>query len=90
MDKYPKVKFVQAVPAKKLRVIFENNEVKVYDCTPLLDEPSFQPLRDDAFFRNVSPDPHGYAVFWNEDIDLAESELWLHGMPEQNASAGPR
>jgi len=25
-------------------------------------------------------DPHGYAVVWNDDIDLAESEIWLKGI----------
>ncbi len=87
MGNYPKVNSVRALPAKRLRVTFENDEVKVYDCTPLLNEPAFRPLRDEAFFRNVSIDPHGYAVIWNDAVDLAEAELWLRGTPEQG---GPR
>jgi hypothetical protein len=90
MSNYPRVRSVQALPAKRLRVTFENGEVKLYDCTPLLDEPAFQPLRDEAFFRNVSPDRHGYAVIWNDAVDLAEAELWLHGTPEPNVTVGPR
>jgi hypothetical protein len=90
MSNHPKVKSIQALSAKRLRVTFENDEVKLYDCTPLLAEPAFQPLWDEAFFRNVSTDRHGYAVIWNDAVDLAESELWLHGTPEQDAAAGPR
>jgi hypothetical protein len=90
MRTYPKVKGVQALPGKRLRVIFENDEVRVYDCTPLLDEPLFQPLREDGFFRSVSADRHGYGVIWSDEVDLAESELWLHGTPEQAAAVGPR
>jgi hypothetical protein len=89
MKMYPKVKSVQALPNKRLRVTFENAEVRVYDCTPLLQEPVFRSLQDDAFFGNVSPDPHGYGVVWSDDVDLAESELWLHGSPEQAAAVGP-
>lgn len=90
MEAYPRVKSVQALPSKRLRVVFENNEVRVYDCTPLLQESAFRSLRDDAFFRNVRPDPHGYGIAWSDEVDLAESELWLHGTPEQAAAASPR
>ena len=90
MESYPKVKSVQPLPGKKLRVTFETDAVRVYDCTPLLQEPAFRLLQDDAFFRNVCADPHGDGVAWSDEIDLAESELWLHGMPEQDAAAGPR
>jgi hypothetical protein len=29
-----------------------------------------------------------YGIAWGGTVDLAESELWLHGVPEQPASAG--
>ena len=89
MGKYPRVRSVQVLAAERLCVTFENGEVKLYDCTPLLREPAFRRLRNEAFFRNVSPDRHGYAVSWNDEVDLAESELWLHGMAEPDTSGEP-
>lgn len=83
METYPKVKSVQALVGKRLLVTFDNNQTKVYDCAPVLDEPAFQLLRDDAFFRNVHADPNGYGIVWNDEVDLAESEVWLHGVREQ-------
>jgi len=80
MEKYPKVKSVQIVPDKKLRIVFANDVIKIYDCSPLLNEMCFSLLNDDALFRNAHPDPGGYGVIWNDDIDLAESELWLNGI----------
>lgn len=44
MEKYPRVRSVQALPATRLRVTFENGEVKLYECAPLSDEPAFRPL----------------------------------------------
>lgn len=82
MEAYPKIKAVQPLADKRLRVTFVNDQVRVYDCIPLLDIAAFQLLRDDAFFRSVSVDPHGYGIMWNHEVDLAESELWLHGVPE--------
>lgn len=90
MSPYRRAKSAQALPGKRLRVTFENDEVREYDYTPLLQEAAFRSLHDDAFFRNVSSDPHGYGVAWSDDVDLAESALWLHGAPEQAAAAGPR
>ena len=80
-----KVKAVEALPDKQLRVTFADGTVKRYTCQPLLDHPSFRLLRDEAFFRAVQVDRHGYGVVWNDDVDLAESELWLHGTLEPAA-----
>lgn len=76
---YPKVRKVEPRPGKTLLVTFENGQRKVYDCTPLLESEAFQPLQDDAIFRCVHADPHGYGVIWNDEIDLAESEIWVNG-----------
>lgn len=76
---YPRIRSVEPRPGKALRVTFENGVKKEYDCRPLLQSEAFRPLQDDAIFRCAYADPHGYGVVWNEEIDLAESEIWLHG-----------
>ena len=78
---YPRIKAVQPLPGKRLHVTFTNDAVKIYDCSHLLDQEPFRLLTDDAFFRCVRVEPNGYAVVWSDRIDLAESELWLHGEP---------
>jgi len=76
---YPLVKTVRALAGKRLLVEFSNGVSKVYDCTPLLAGDVFRPLTDEVLFRSVRVDGPGYAVVWNDRIDLAESELWLNG-----------
>jgi hypothetical protein len=78
---YPRVKKVQPLTDKKLLVTFDNGVTKVYDCRPLLDSEVFAPLWNEALFRRVRAEDHGYAVVWTDEIDLAESELWLNGAP---------
>jgi len=78
---YPKVKAVRPLAGMRLLVEFDNGVTKVYDCKPLLDSEVFEPLRDEAVFRRVRADDHGYAVVWTDKIDLAESELWINGAP---------
>jgi hypothetical protein len=80
---YPRIKAVLPKPGKRLIVEFDNGVVKVYDCTPLLANQTFQPLQDEALFRCAHADAHGCGVIWNDEIDLAESELWIHGEPAE-------
>ena len=76
---YPKIRSVKTRPGKTLVVTFENGDKKVYDCTPLLRADTFRPLQDEAIFRCAHADSHGYGVIWNDEIDLAESEIWING-----------
>ena len=78
---FPKINRVQPNPDKTLLVQFDNGEQRIYDCKPLLQIEAFRPLQDDALFRCAHADAHGYAIIWNDEIDLAESEIWLNGRP---------
>ena len=76
--KYPRIRSVKPRARKTLLVTFENGERKVYDCTPLLQSEVFRALQDEAVFRCAHADSHGYGDVWNDDIDLAEFELWIN------------
>ena len=85
---YPKIRSVEPRQGKALLVTFDNGVKKEYDCRPLLQSEAFRPLQDDAIFRCAHADPHGYGVVWNEEIDLAESEIWLHGRSVEQSAGG--
>jgi hypothetical protein len=76
---YPKINSAKAIDNHTLLIEFDNAAKKVYDITPLWEKEMFSPLKNFALFRNVQVEKSGYAVFWNEDIDLSEYELWTHG-----------
>lgn len=76
---YPKIRRVEPKPAKTLLVEFDNGVSKVYDCKPLLKSEVFRPLENEALFRKAHADSHGYGVIWTDEIDLAESEVWING-----------
>ena len=81
---FPRIKTVEALPDYHLLVTFRNGEKRVYDFRPKLTLETFRMLRNEAFFCAVKTDPHGYGIIWNDDLDLAESELWLNGKPFAN------
>ena len=76
---FPKVRTVRAEGDKTLWVLFDNGVAKRYDCRPLLNIDSFRVLQNDAIFHAAHADPHGYGVVWSDNVDLAESEVWING-----------
>ncbi len=87
---YPRVVSVEPRSGRRLLVTFSDGTRKVYDCTPLLSGEVFAPLKDDALFRSVKADPGGYGVVWNDNIDLAESELWINSQPIERENQASR
>jgi hypothetical protein len=84
---YPKIKRVETRAGKRILVEFANGVYKIYDCTPLLQSEVFRPLQDEAVFRCARADAQGYGVVWNDDIDLAESEIWINGQDAEPSGA---
>ena len=76
---YPKVQSVEALDDHTLLVTFENAHIKTYDVTPLLEQEMFAPLRNPALFKSAHVEQGGYAVVWNNAIDISEYELWRNG-----------
>jgi Protein of unknown function (DUF2442) len=76
---HPKVRSVQVLDPHTLAVEFDNNIRKQYDITPLLEKDMFAPLTNYALFKSVRVEPGGWAVSWNNAIDLSEHELWHRG-----------
>ena len=76
---YPKVQSVEAIDDHTLLVTFDNTQIKTYDVTPLLEKEMFAPLRNPALFKSAQVEQGGYAVVWNNDIDISEYELWRNG-----------
>jgi hypothetical protein len=77
---FPKIESVIPLADFKLWVTFASGVEKIYDCRPLLTEPSFALLRSPALFRAVQVDPGGYGISWNDELDLSETELWRGGV----------
>ncbi len=75
----PKVIKVKPLAGKRLLILFQNGETKLYDCNPLLEDDRFFLLKQESMFKNVHVDKHGFGVVWNDELDLAESELWING-----------
>ena len=75
----PKIISVKPLDDYQLLIEFSNRENRKYDAKPLLKKAMFTPLANRGFFKNVRIEQGGYAVSWNEEIDISEYELWVNG-----------
>ena len=77
------IKVVDVLPLDNLilLVTFENGVKKKYDVKQLFDQfKNYKRLEDVNFFNNVKVDCGGYAISWNDEIDISEVELWDNGI----------
>lgn len=78
----PKITRVEALPGLKIKARFEGGGVRLYSLLPLQKSlPIFKDLSEvPGLFERVQVDQSGYAVIWNDEIDLASEEIWFNGL----------
>jgi len=71
---YLSVTKVKPLADYKLKLTFENNEIKIFDVTPYLDTGLFRTLKDKNFFKlvKVSYD----TIEWPNKVDLDPEVLY--------------
>jgi hypothetical protein len=84
---YPSLISVKALPDHHLLCEFDNGDVRRYDFRRHLHLDMFHLIRDPDFFRAVQTDRHGLGAIWNDDMDIAASELWLNGETISSSSS---
>jgi hypothetical protein len=63
----------------KIKVRFDNGEVKVVDLEPHLDGPIFEALKDISFFRSFVVDEDIDTVTWPNNADFSPEFLYEVG-----------
>jgi hypothetical protein len=76
-DVYPRILSVNPIENYKLEIVFVNGVIKLYDFNKWLDK--FPVLKNETIFKSVQVDAGGYGVYWTEEIDMSEYELWTNG-----------
>jgi hypothetical protein len=74
----------------KIRVRFEDGQVRLVDLAPHLDGPVFEPLKDPAYFRRFELNPDIDTIVWPNDADFSPDFLYEIGekVAEQPAARG--
>lgn len=71
----PSVKNVEPLDDYKLKLLFTNGDLEVFDVSPYLDKGIFCELKDDAYFKRVKV--VSGAVEWPYEQDFSNDTLFL-------------
>jgi len=63
----------------KLKIRFENDEVRIVDLSDHLDGPVFEPLKDLSYFKQFKVNPDIDTVVWPNDADFSPDFLYEIG-----------
>ena len=81
MSPIPKIVSVSAPQEKLLIIKFSNGQTKKFNVESVSSRPKYNQLLNYSFLKNAKVDPSGYAIYWNDEVDLCENELWSKGEP---------
>ena len=71
---------VEVLPEHKLRITFDNDEIRIFDVTPYIKGDWFGELRDDSVFNTVRP--NGMTIEWSGGQDICPDCLYNDSEPE--------
>jgi len=73
------VKTAEAFEPYKLKVTFDNGEVKIIDMSGFLHRKIYAPLQDFAFFKRVWVDADLDTIVWENGADICPNVLYEIG-----------
>lgn len=77
-----KIKKITILENYHLKLLFENNEIKIFDLNPYLNKGVFKELKDKDYFKLVKN--KGYYIEWPNEQDLSSDTLFFEGVKAYN------
>jgi hypothetical protein len=81
----PKVSQVEALENYRLRLAFDNGEVRIFNVRPYISKGVFQALQAVDYFKQVKPFFGG--VQWPQEQDFSADTLYLESMASEPRGA---
>ena len=76
-----RVTTVYPLEGTKLIVWFQGGESRLFDCKKNLSRSEFAQIKKTSAFENAEVTAAGYAVSWNDEIDVTSKDLFEKGQP---------
>ena len=81
----PKILNVEPRGSDKLRLYYENGEIRLFDVRPYMSGEWYGQLEDENYFATVNVINGGTGIEWAEGQDIAPHELYELSVPVNNA-----
>lgn len=76
----PRISQVRAIDGHRLKLLFDNGEYRIYDCSKLLNFGVFQELQDENYFKQARVSDG--TVVWPHEQDICPDTLYLDSMKD--------
>lgn len=63
----------------KLKIEFNNGEIKIFDVSPYIQGSWYSQLKDSNYFSLVKPD--GFTITWPNGQDICPDDLYYNSVP---------
>jgi Protein of unknown function (DUF2442) len=84
----PKILNVQSLENYRLKLTFDNAEIRIFDVKPYLTKGIFTELTNLTYFHQVKPFFGG--IQWPNEQDFSRDTLYLLSQPEPSTKSQPR
>lgn len=75
-----KIKKIETLENQILKIFFENGSIKYYDVKIAMKKvKELEKLENQSFFEKAKIGVGGYAIIWNDELDISCNELYLNG-----------
>lgn len=78
----PFVKKVEPLDNYKLKLLFTNGDLKIFDVAPYLEKGVFRELKDSSYFKQVKV--VSGAIEWPHEQDFSNDTLFLLGVSQEH------
>ena len=77
---FKKIKLLKLTKDLEIVATFDDNVTKTFDARLLFEKnPVFKQLENVDLFTSGKIGPNGYAVVWNDELDLAAESIYYDG-----------
>jgi hypothetical protein len=73
---FPKIMHVKVLEDYKLRLQYENGEIRLFDVLPYISGKWYEELRNYHYFKTVHLISEGKGIEWEHGQDIAPHELY--------------
>jgi hypothetical protein len=79
----PKIISVKALDGCKIKIKYENGEIKLFNVLPYISGKWYEELNDNNYFKTVHITSNGNGIEWEHGQDIAPHELYDMGISEK-------
>ena len=77
---YPKIMSVEPLDEYKIKLSYENGEIKIFDVLPYMSGTWYEELYNNRYFKSVHLISGGKGIEWEHGQDIAPHELYDMGI----------